>query len=83
MTISAFIDLSAAKKRSIVLREGAPIAAWTNSLYKVFLFQLSQFYVETYCYKESKDIHEFRVIPGPEQLSYYLDQISLEGLLKS
>ncbi len=83
MTLSAFIDLSAAKKRSTVLQEGAPLAAWTNSLYKVFLFQLSAFYVETYCYKESKDIHEFRVIPGPEQLSYYLEQISIEGLFNS
>ena len=82
MTLSAFIELSGAQKRSTVLRQGAPLAQWSNARYNVFLFQLSQFYVETYCCKKSKDIHEFRAIPGPEQLSYYLDNISIDSLLK-
>jgi len=82
MTLSAFIDLSAEQKRSMVVKHGAPLAKWSNADYKVFLFQLAQFYVETYCCKKSKEVHEYRVIPGPEQLSYYLDGISIDRLLK-
>ena len=83
MTISAFFDLPAAQKRSTVLEEGAPLAAWSSAQYKIFLFQLPEFYVETYCCKQSKDIHEFRVIPGPEQLSHYLESISIDSIFKS
>ena len=82
MTISAFIELSGQQKRSTVLKQGAPLAKWTDCHYTVFLFQLPQFYVETYCCKKSKDIHEFRVIHSPDHLSNYLDAISIDGLLK-
>ncbi len=82
MTLSVFIELSAEKKRSTVLKQGAPVAKWTDPHYTVFLFQLSHFYVETYCCKETKDIHEFRVIHSPEYLARYLDRISIDGLFK-
>ncbi len=82
MTLSAFIELSAEKKRSTVLKQGAPVAKWADSHYTVFLFQLPQFYVETYCCKKTKDIHEFRIIHSPGHLTRYLDSISIDGLFK-
>ena len=82
MTLSAFIELSAEQKRSALLNEGAPLAKWDNSHYKVMLFQLPQFYVETYWGKKSQSIQEFRVIHSPDHLSMYLDAIPIERLLR-
>ncbi len=81
MTLSSFIELSGEQKQSALLKEGVVLAKWDNSYYKVFLFQLPQFYVEIYCSKESKSIHEFRVIHSPDHLVPYLDAIRIKGLL--
>jgi len=82
MKLSSFIELSGEQKRSAVLKQGVPLAKWTDCHYTVFLFQLPQFYVETYCCKESRDIHEFRIIYNPSHLSHYLDGICIDELLK-
>lgn len=83
MTLSVFIELSAEQKRAAVLKQGVPLAKWSDDHYQVFLFQLPQFYVETYCCKQTKDIQEFRLIPGTDQLAHYLQQISIEGMFKN
>lgn len=82
MTLSAFVDLSAEKKRATVLKQGAPVAKWADSHYTVFLFQLPHFYVETFCCKKTKAIHEFRIIHSTEHLAHYLERISIDGLFK-
>ncbi|MDI3321436.1 hypothetical protein [Pinibacter soli] len=81
MKLSAFIELSAEQKRFAVLKEGVPIAKWDDLHHMVFLFQLPQFYVETYCSKESKIIDEFRVFPSPDHLGPYLQAIPINNLL--
>ena len=81
MKLSAFIKLSAENKRSTIMTQGVPIAKWDNFSCRVFLFQLSHFYVETYCNKKSKDIQEFRVLHSPDQLDHYLNTIPIDELL--
>ena len=82
MKLSEFIGLSQEEKRFIVLHEGAPIAKREILNYTVFLFQLSGYYVETYCCQESKEIREYRMFPNAEHLTPYLEAIPIEHLLK-
>ena len=55
MKLSEFIVLPKEEKRSAVLHQGVALAKWENRKEMVFLFQLPDFYVETYCCQESKD----------------------------
>jgi hypothetical protein len=80
MKLSAFIELSAKQKRLALLEVGVPVAKWHNYDYQVFLFQLPQFYVETYFSKISKQIDEFRVFQSPDHLAPYLEAIPITGL---
>jgi hypothetical protein len=78
MKLSEFIMLPQEEKRSAVLQEGVPVAQrkWLN--YMVFLFQLPDFYVETFCCRESKEVREYRVFHNPEHLRPYLQTISID-----
>ena len=78
MKLSEFIVLPQEEKRSAVLQEGVPVAQrkWLN--YMVFLFQLPDFYVETFCCQESKEVQEYRVFHNPEHLRPYLQRISID-----
>ena len=82
MKLSEFMLLTQEEKRSTVLQEGVPIAKMEILNYIVFLFQLPNYYVETYCCQESKEIREYRVFPKAEHLTPYLEAISIEQLLK-
>lgn len=82
MKLSEFIVLSQEEKRFSVLHEGVPIAKREILNYMVFLFQLPDYYVETYCCKESKEIREYRVIQKTEHLSPYLEAIPIDIFLK-
>ena len=81
MKLSAFIELSVEQKRRVILKEGVLLAKWDDCRQQVFLFQLPQFYVETYCNKESKSINEYRMFQSPDHLAPLLDAISIDGLL--
>jgi hypothetical protein len=48
----------------------------------VFLFQLHEYYVETFCCHKSKEILEYRVFQNTKQLAPYLDSIQIDHLLK-
>lgn len=78
MKLSEFIMLSQEEKRFAVVHEGVPVAQrkWLN--YMVFLFQLPDFYVETFCCQESKEVQEYRVYHNPEHLRPYLQPVSID-----
>ncbi len=82
MKLSEFIVLPEREKRFIVLHDGVPIAKWQSQKDIVFLFQLPNFYVETYCYQESKEIHEYCAFFKVEHLTPYLDAIPIDNLLR-
>ncbi len=82
MKLSEFIALPEDHKRLIVMTQGVAIAKreLANSL--VFLFQLNEFYVETFCCNKSKEILEYRVFENTKHLNPYLECIEISHLLK-
>ena len=83
MKLSEFIALSEEEKRAIVLQKGVAIAKRNLPDYMVFLFQLSCFYVETFCCHQTKEIMEYRVLFSTKHLTPYLETISIDHLLNS
>lgn len=81
MKLSEFIALPEDHKRSTVLTEGVAIAKRELAGKLVFLFQLNEYYVETFCCCKSKDILEYRVFQNTKQLGPYLDAIEIDHLL--
>ena len=83
MKLSEFIALSEEEKRSKVLQNGVAIAKRNLPDYRVFLFQLSCFYVETFCCHQTKEIMEYRVLYSTKHLTPYLETISIDHLLNT
>ena len=81
MKLSEFIALSEDQKRSTVLTKGVAIAKREENGQQVFLFQLSECYVETYCCYESKEILEYRVFQNTKQLAPYLEAIRIDHII--
>lgn len=81
MRLSEFIALPEDHKRFTVLNEGIPLAKRQVDDVLVFLFQIQQYYVETFCCCESKEILEYRVFQNTKQLGPYLDNIRIDNLL--
>jgi hypothetical protein len=82
MKLSEFIILSKEEKRFSILKEGIPIAKRRVFNNMVFLFQLPEYYVETYCCIVTKEIEEFRVFQKPEYLEPYLNEIKIDKLFE-
>jgi hypothetical protein len=78
MKLSEFIVLTQEEKRAAVLQQGVALTQRNFLNYMVFLFQLPDFYVETYCCRESKEIREYRAYHNPEHLLPYLQVISMD-----
>lgn len=83
MKLSEFIALSEEEKRAAVMQEGVAIAKRDLPDYTVFLFQLSCFYVETFCSQQTQEIMEYRVLYSTRHLTPYLENISIEHLLNT
>lgn len=81
MKLSDFILLPQEEKIGTVLHQGVLIAKRKSALQMVFLFQLEEFYVETFCNRENKKVEEFRMFDWQHPPTPYLDAISLDGLL--
>lgn len=81
MKLSDFILLNEAEKKSTVLHEGVLIAKRRNHKHMIFLFQLENYYVETYCNLESKAIEKYQIFGNNTPLNPYLEAISLDNLL--
>ena len=81
MKLSEFIALPEDHKRSTVLTEGVAIAKRQFADQLVFLFQLQDYYVETFCCCTSKEIVEYRVFQNTKQLGPYLEGSKIDHLL--
>ena len=82
MKLSDFITLSKEEKKVILFKEGAPIAKRQIFGYRVFLFQLSGFYVEIHCSLETKEINEFMMFQDSACLAPYLNAIRINNIFK-
>jgi len=80
MKLSTFILLSEEEKRATVCQIGIPLAKRENESWKVFLFQLEDYYVETFCNKQNKAIEEYRVFGDTQLLHPYLQGIPINDL---
>ena len=81
MRLSDFILLSEEEKKWTVYHHGVPLAKREHADYRVFLFQLQDYYVETFCNKQNKAIEEYRVFSDTDCLGTYLSAIPLDDLL--
>jgi len=82
MRLSEFILLNEEEKKFIVLHEGILIAKRSAPPYLVFLFQMDNYYVESYCNVQTKGIEEYRMFQSPVLLSPYLEAIAIDDLLE-
>lgn len=81
MKLSDFILLNGDQKKMTVLHEGVLIGKRKTFHSMVFLFHLDNYYVETYCNPENKEVEEFRVFGNSALLNPYLDSIPIDSLL--
>ena len=81
MRLSDFILLDADEKKTTVLHEGVLVGKRDRQQWKVFLFRMNDYYVETYCNKQNKAVEEYRVFDHTSLLQTYLNDIPLDDLL--
>ncbi len=81
MQLSDFILLDEAQMKTTVLHEGVLVAKRRNSDCLVFLFQMDDYYVETYCNMQNKAVNEYRVFRNINALNPYLETIAIDQLL--
>jgi len=81
MKLSDFMMLSEMQKKAAVLHLGVLIGKRESCDYKVFLFQMDNYYVETFCSVQSKSIEEFRIFDNTKLLRPYLEAIAIDDLL--
>jgi hypothetical protein len=82
MKLSDFIMLNGEEKKLALLHEGVLIGKRKKPVLIIFLFQLSNFYVETFCDIKTKDITEYRVFAHTKLLQPYLETIAIDDLFK-
>jgi hypothetical protein len=81
MKLSEFILLNEDQKKGTLLNDGVLIGKRNLNHCLVFLFQLQDYYVESFCNIHSKSIEEFRAFMEVDPLNPYLEAISLDDLL--
>ena len=81
MKLSEFILLNEEEKKFSLLHEGVLIAKRKDGNCLVLLFQLENYYVETFCNRANKQIEEYRAFNDTNTLHPYLNLISIEGLV--
>ena len=81
MKLSEFILLNEDDKKSAVMKNAVALAQRTYPDLIIFLFQLDDFYIETYCNKASRTIEEYRVLPDTNAIGHYLAAIPIDDLL--
>ncbi|NTS42498.1 hypothetical protein HRG84_16470 [Flavisolibacter sp. BT320] len=81
MRLSDFILLGEKEKKFTVLHQGILVGKREKDHRKVFLFQLEDYYVETFCNPQNKAIEEYRVFNDTQHLFPYLQSIPLDDLL--
>ena len=81
MKLSEFILLNEVDKKCAVMNNAVALAQRTYPDLVVFLFQLEDYYVETYCNIADRTIEEYRILPDTNAIKHYLEAIPIEGLL--
>jgi hypothetical protein len=81
MKLSEFILLDEVDKKFSVVHTGVLIGKRKTSKQMVFLFQMDNYYVETYCNINNKQVEEYRVFSYGTQLNPWLELISLDNLV--
>ena len=81
MKLSDFILLSEEEKKIAVLHEGVLIGKRKDVDTVAFLFQVENYYVETFFNSGNKKIKEFRMFEQTALLQPYLDIIRIDDLL--
>lgn len=81
MKLSEFILLNDVDKKCAVMNNAVALAKGTSPGFIIFLFQLGDYYVETYCNIADKSIKEYRILPDTNAIKHYLEAIPIEDLL--
>jgi len=81
MKLSDFMLLNERDKKGAIMNNAVALAQITYPDSVVFLFQLEDYYVETYCNPANKAIEEYRILPDTNAISHYLDAIPIDDLL--
>jgi len=81
MRLSEFITSGEEEKKQAVLHTGVLVAKRKITDGLVFLFQIDDYYVETYCNLRHKQVMEYRAFSNMHGLDPYLDSIEIGGLL--
>jgi hypothetical protein len=81
MKLSEFILLNEVEKKHAVMTHAVALAQRTYPDLVIFLFQLENYYIETYCNVADKTIEEYRILPDINAISHYLEAISIDKLL--
>jgi hypothetical protein len=81
MKLSEFILLNEVDKRCAVMNNAVALAQRTYPDLTIFLFQLEDYYIETYCNMVDKTIEEYRILPDTNAITHYLEAIPIEDLL--
>ena len=81
MRLSDFILLSEKEKKLAVLHLGVLIGKRKDVDTVAFLFQVENYYVETFFNPGNKAIREFRMFEQTALLQPYLDSIPIDDLL--
>ena len=82
MKLSDFTMLNGEEKKLVVLHEGVLIGKRKRPELIVFLFQMNNFYVETFCDTKTKDVIEYRVFAHTKLLQPYLEAITIDDLFR-
>jgi len=82
MELSDFIVLNGEEKKLTVLHEGVLIGKRKKSESIIFLFQLDNFYVETFCNTITKDVTQYRAFAHTKLLQPYLETIAIDDLFR-
>lgn len=81
MKLSEFIALNDTEKRHTVMYNAVALAKRTSPGFIIFLFQIENYYVETYCNIADKTVVEYCVLPDTNAIRHYLDAIPIDDLL--
>jgi hypothetical protein len=80
MKLSQFILSEEAEMKAAVLHQGVLVAKRNIGDGLVFLFQMEDYYVETYCSLETKSVLEYRAFRNINMLDPYLEAIPVDDL---
>jgi DNA-binding transcriptional regulator YbjK len=80
MKLSDFIMLNEEEKKLAVLHRGVLISKRSLTGYIVFLFQLNNFYVETFGDTKTKKVIQYQAFDNTKLLNPYLENIAIDDV---